>query len=435
MNLKPGVNRRGRIRFNQEQEAEITARLQSGETTNAVAKAMGVNWRSVKTRQKALMVAGAARLVGKPGAAQRPLPVLPSIAHEREITRLRDEVSALKKRNADLHRASVDDDAIREILTGMARHESPPPDWLSAAPAVGKSSDPTAQVPVCIWSDWHVGEVVQASETHGLNGYSITIAEERIARIIDTTLSICRDHGPKVYPGAVVPLLGDFVSGGLHPELLATDEAEVIPAALRAADMIADGLRRMAGRFGRIYAPAVCGNHGRATPKPQFKRYVFKNFDFLIYEMVRAKLADDSRIVIDHRSENDVHFRIYGMRFAATHGDMMGVKGGDGIIGALGPIMRGEIKTGKQMAAIGRDYDVLLMGHWHQMLWLPRAIVSGSIKGWDEYARLSLRAPYARPSQPLFFVHPRHGITSRWEIMADADATTVQEPEWVGWRG
>jgi predicted phosphodiesterase len=228
----------------------------------------------------------------------------------------------------------------------------------------------------------------------------------------------------------VVALMGDFVSGGLHPELLATDEAEILPSVLHAADLLAASLTRMADFFGRLYVPAVCGNHGRLTRKPEFKRYTAKNADFMIYEILRGRLAGDSRIRIDFRAENDMHWRVYNLRFAQTHGDMLGVKGGDGIIGAMGPIMRGEIKTGKQMAAIGRDYDILLMGHWHQMLWLPRAIVANSLKGWDEYARLSLRAPPSRPSQPLFFVHPRHGITSQWQVWADEGPAPAEE-NWI----
>jgi hypothetical protein len=57
-----------------------------------------------------------------------------------------------------------------------------------------------------------------------------------------------------------------------------------------------------------------------------------------------------------------VHYRVYGLRFLLNHGDMLGVKGGDGIIGAIGPIMRGEIKKSGQSAALGLEYDINIMG-------------------------------------------------------------------------
>jgi hypothetical protein len=69
---------------------------------------------------------------------------------------------------------------------------------------------------------------------------------------------------------------------------------------------------------------------------------------------------------IDIRDSNDVHYRVYALRFLLNHGDMLGVKGGDGIIGAIGPIMRGEIKKSGQSAALGLKYDINIMKHWHQ---------------------------------------------------------------------
>ena len=76
---------------------------------------------------------------------------------------------------------------------------------------------------------------------------------------------------------------------------------------------------------------------------------------------------------------------------------------------------------------------MLVIGHWHQMIWLPRVIVAGTLKGWDEYARSALRAPPQAPSQPLWFVHPRRGITSKWEIKLDEPETAAGE-EWVSFR-
>jgi predicted phosphodiesterase len=82
--------------------------------------------------------------------------------------------------------------------------------------------------------------------------------------------------------------------------------------------------------------------------------------------------------VDDIRDSNDVHYRVYALRFLLNHGDMLGVKGGDGIIGAIGPIMRGEIKKSGQSAVLGLEYDINIMGHWHQELLPPRAISQAS---------------------------------------------------------
>jgi hypothetical protein len=66
--------------------------------------------------------------------------------------------------------------------------------------------------------------------------------------------------------------------------------------------------------------------------------------------------------------------------------------------GAIGPIMHGEIKKAGQSAALGLEYDLCIMGHWHQELWLPRALVCNTLKGFDEYARNQLGAKPTWPS-------------------------------------
>jgi hypothetical protein len=346
---------------------------------------------------------------------------------QRRIVALEDEVARLRVALKEAHRQALSDDAIREILGTFTAAPAEPPEWTMTPAKFARGHTP--EVPVTIWSDWHVGEVVEASEVNGINSYNLSVCEARVRRLVDSTISLSRDHHTGNYPGIVVNLLGDFVSGGLHPELLKTDEEEIIPATLRARDILAAALARMADAFGRVYVPCAAGNHGRATPKPEFKRYVYKNFDWFIYQLLVRHFAGDRRFTFDIRPSNDVHYRVFNQRYLALHGDMLGVKGGDGIIGAIGPIMRGEVKKSRQSAVIGFEYDVLLMGHWHQPLNLPRAIVANTLKGWDEYARLQLGAPPTPPSQPLWFVHPARGRTAYWEVYVDQPPPAATE--WI----
>lgn len=393
---------------------------------NAAARALGV---ARSTFQHRLALAEQRNLTGSaPHEAQASAAEL--VAADRKIVRLQDEVNDLRAKLREAQRGHLADEVILAALGAMGAAPEAPPDWLVRIPAATANKKP--EVPVTIWSDWHIPEVVRPEEVGGVNEYNIDIAERRVRRLFDATVDICANHGPKNYPGIVVNLLGDFVSGGLHPELAKTDEEEVIPAALRCRDLLITGLERMATIFGRVYVPCAAGNHGRGTPKPEFKRYVYKNFDWLIYQLLRRHFANDPRVTIDIRASNEVHYRVYGQRYLAMHGDMLGVKGGDGIIGAIGPIMRGEVKTRGQATSIGNDYDILLIGHWHQQLWLPRAIVANTLKGFDEFAKNALRASPSEPSQPLWFVHPDRGITSRWDVKVE-DRSPVTA-EWVSWK-
>lgn len=352
-----------------------------------------------------------------------------STVDQRETLRLKDEITNLKRLLIDAQRDAIDGEAIREILQGIVRAPVEPPNWLIEQKSATKSS----HVPMTIWSDWHCGEVVSLSETNGQNEFNTAIFERRVKRLVEKTIHLCKQHGPGNYPGIVINLLGDMVSGALHAELLKTDEEEVIPSALRVRDVLAWALGVMADEFGKVYVPCTSGNHGRNTMKPQFKRTVFENFDWLIYQLLARTFAKDKRITFDIPDSNEVSYKVYGLRFLAMHGDMLGVKGGDGIIGSLGPILRGEMKVGKQASAMGRHYDVLLLGHWHQHIMLRRIIVAGTLKGWDEFAAKALRAPPAPPSQPLWFVERSIGIVQSMEVYLEDNSALDGAREWVAW--
>lgn len=348
-----------------------------------------------------------------------------------EAQRLRDQVAMLRRQVRDLTRQAINDDAMRQIIGSLANAAPNPPAWLIRLQSDNASG--AGEVPVTIWADWHIPEVVSRSETNGINEYNLEIAKRRVRRLVDNTIHVINNHGPKNPPGIVVNLAGDFVSGGLHPELLKTDELEILPAILEVRDLLLWGLRKMADTYGKVFVPCAAGNHGRMTQKPEFKRYVYKNADWFIYQMLMRDLADDPRITFAVNDANETDYRVYGLRIKLVHGDMLGTAGGDGIIGALGPIIRGDVKTQRRSDPIGAGYDLLLMGHWHQQIWLQRIIVANTLKGYDEFARLRLNAPPTEPTQPLFFVHRRGRVTSRWDILVEQEKAQ-QVTEWVSWK-
>ena len=350
---------------------------------------------------------------------------------ESRFTAMGDEIRALRAALKDSHRREIEAEAVASIIKMVDASPRHLPRWMTDKPTK-KAGEATPEVPMAIWCDWHIGEVVDAAEVNGYNRYDLKTAEERVHRLVDATTKLCLHNHTGVYPGMVVNLLGDFVSGGLHPELLKTDEEEILPSCLRAIDLIVGGLTRVADAMKRVYVPMTAGNHGRSTAKPEFKRYLYKNFDWLIYKGVQKHFEGDPRFQFDIRASNDVYYRVYGERYLALHGDMLGVKGGDGIIGAIGPIMRGEVKRSGQSSALGLTFDRVLMGHWHQRLWLPRAIVGNTIVGFTEFAKLQLGAKPDRATQPLWFVHPSHGKTASFDIYVDESPPPAQE--WVSWQ-
>jgi hypothetical protein len=363
------------------------------------------------------------------------------VERKTDADRLHDAEKIIREKNAQLldqkrtiARLTEDgDDAktIRENIYKIAGYDPDPPCW---PPREGRAG--ARGVPVTVWSDWHYSERISKAEVAGFNEFNKTIAKQRVQRLVETTIDLAFNHMGRAkvaYPGAVVCLGGDMLGGELHEELMRTNDRTVQQSIEDLIDMLIAGLTSMADAFGKVLVPCVVGNHGRSTKKPQAKSRVVSSHEWNIYCALVRHFKNDKRLKFMVPEEADCFFKVYNHKFLLTHGDSLGVKGGDGIIGSLGPIARGTIKIGRSEAELGRDFDTLLIGHWHQSLWLPKVIVNGSLKGWDEYARLMLRAPYAQPSQNLFFVHPDHGITAKWTVYLDKRHHPKEGKDWVSW--
>lgn len=238
------------------------------------------------------------------------------------------------------------------------------------------------------------------------------------------------------YPGIVVCLGGDMISGNIHEELRETNDGSLQMTLLEVQEQLIMALTHMADVFGRVFVPCVVGNHGRMTHKPRAKNRVFENYEWNLYCQLERYFRNDARVQFMIPGETDAYFSVLGHRFLLTHGDALGVKGGDGIIGAIGPIARGAVKIGRSEAQIGRHFDTLLMGHWHtyiprRRLARPRQRIS---EGFRRVRPRLLRVPYSRPSQSLLFVHESHGITAQWQVYLDQRRNSMARAPWVSWQ-
>ena len=343
----------------------------------------------------------------------------------------------LKRENKDLYDRLDAAEESRRQHYDIAAYDPTPPTWIS-----GKGGKIGSRgCPITVWSDPHAGEVVKPKGTNGANKFNKTVLEKRFTRLFDTTVDLCYNHMGRAkteYPGIIVCLGGDMVGGDNHEELARTNDMAPLVAVNKMSDLLCAGLEHMASKFGKVYVPAVVGNHGRNVKKPPFKDINDFNYDYALYcNLIRhfEKTRQNKWIHIDAPESADVHFQSYGTRYMLTHGDNLGVKGGDGIIGAIGPIMRGSIKLGTQTHKLGLDFDHLILCHWHQLLWLPGVTVNNTLKGFDEFSALRLRAPPTTPSQALWFEHPEWGTTARWEIYLEGKikAAASARREWVSW--
>jgi hypothetical protein len=304
--------------------------------------------------------------------------------------------------NADV---SFNPDRVAKSATWTARTD---------APTAGHGT------PVLFLSDIHAGEVVNLAEMGGRNEFNWRIMERRFDTVFQTTVELMFRHlSSPSYTGIVVVLGGDMVTGDIHEELTQTNDKPLLECTFDLSALLVGHFRKLADHFGNVYLVGVPGNHGRMTKKPQAKGYVATNADYHTYRQIQRMLQDDERFTFNFPLCPDVSFSVEGRRFLLTHGDQF--KGGDGMIGPVGPIMRGRYKKAARSGSMGPGqddvFDTMMCGHVHTNIMLPSLIVNGSLKGYDEYAAKG-NFTFEYPSQTLFMVHPRHGIT--WYIPVHA---------------
>jgi len=348
--------------------------------------------------------------------------------HAQVIQGFRDRIRELELQLRTIRRDSLTAQTVRKTILDLKAQPPKPPKWTIDKKSLGQTG-----VPLTVWSDWHWGEVVDPAQVNGINEYNLEIGHQRARRLVDRVVNLCKNHmvNPD-YPGIVVCLGGDMLSGDIHAELSATNELPTMPVFLDLFEVLAWALETLADEFGRVFVPVVPGNHSRLSAKPIYKGRNYSNWDWLLGCFLERHFVRDDRIKVMVPEGTDAHFEVVGHRFLLSHGDSLGARGGDGIIGAVGPIIRGDVKTRGQSEAMGLAYDTLLIGHWHQSIPMPRVVVNGCLVGYNEYAQLALRARPEPPTQSLMFIHPQYGPTAYWPIYLE-DPRPKAKAQWVSW--
>lgn len=320
-------------------------------------------------------------------------------------------------------------EALREFLgtAQLATNRLDVPKWLLAPKKSGAPGVPTVML-----SDLHWGERVRREQVGGVNEFNLEIARRRLRTVIEGAIKLARILDPEMrYPGIVLPLGGDMIGGNIHDELAATNELNTMPTLLDLYRHLVAAIRLCADTFGFVYLPCVTGNHDRDTKKTWAKDRAHTSFGWLLYQFLAEKFADDPRVKFYIPDNADAKYRVFDLNYLLTHGDQF--RAGDSIIGAIGPVMRGEQKKSAAYSAVGDSYDVMIFGHWHtRMIW-SRGRGNGALKGFDEFAKFNNFKPEPA-SQNFWITHADHGITFDAPLLCDPISRANPVTEWVSWQ-
>lgn len=255
-----------------------------------------------------------------------------------------------------------------------------------------------------IASYWHVEEPVNPATVHGLNEYSLTIAEQRAHAFFANGLRLTEIMAREVEIKTLyLGLLGDFFSGYIHQELQELNELPPGDAAHFVLNVLAAGIEFLLHESDfDLEIDAIPGNHGRMTLKPRIQNATGTSLETFMFHSLAHRFASNPRVKMRVAGSKVVYrrfFERFNMRL--LHGD--DVKFGGGVGGVTIPIRKKLAGWDKAIRA-----DLTVMGHFHQLLDGGDFIVNGSLIGYNEFAQAIAASP-EEPRQAFFLIHNRNG--------------------------
>lgn len=266
-------------------------------------------------------------------------------------------------------------------------------------------------VAVLVASDWHLEENVRPCATNGFNEYNPEIAEERVRKMWRSAIRMIeKERQASKIDCLYLGLLGDFIAGYIHEELV---ESNFLPPQLAielALRLIEEGLNYLVenGGFKEINVVTAYGNHARMTKKPRVSTAAVNNLEWGMYRRLAKDWVEKggSDIVKFHLTDEyfNIH-QVFDHTLRFHHGDH--VPGGGGVGGVAVPAQRSVYKWNKNNPCPA-DFDVF--GHFHSLTFLPDLMINGSLVGYNAYAS-KIKARYEVPQQGMFLVAKEHGPT------------------------
>lgn len=333
---------------------------------------------------------------------------------------------------AKYERALKANSAVNQLV---AEVKSLAPLSYAAAPSIlrtRKGGAQTAQSALLLFSDTHIGKVVEPSQTLNMGEYNFPLFLARLKYLEESCTSIIQNHTIAKVDELVVCMLGDMLDGALSHGVEAGQRNTLFSQYYMGAHATAQFLRALATVVPKVRVQTVVGNHTRWQNQrrmPTENR--FSNLDQFMYSLVQALVSDIKTIDFQLDAQPFKVFEVQGHVFQASHGDHL--RGGDGGMGIPSRAYSREISSRSQLFAKNgqKPIEYFLSGHLHREISMPHtmgsALVNGAFVGLDNFG-LAENFSAVDPSQRLVFVHPKHGLTAEYGLNLKWAEVTDKSP-------
>jgi len=279
---------------------------------------------------------------------------------------------------------------------------------IKTSKSSGGKSEATAFL---IASDWHMEEEVKKEKVNSLNEFNLTIATQRAECFFKNGLKLVKMNAKEVtIKEVVVALLGDFISGNIHEELLETAQLQPMDAILFAQKHLIAGIEYLLNNSSyNIVIPCVVGNHARITEKIHNSTEQENSLEYYMYKNIEQHFRGNKRVTFIIPNSDDCYLDVYKYKIRFVHGHQFKFNGGVG--GITIPLIKW---LNIQNSTIFADYTIL--AHWHQNFSGKNFICNGSLIGFNAYAK---KFGYEPPRQTFFLIDSRFGKTVQAPIILE----------------
>jgi hypothetical protein len=260
-------------------------------------------------------------------------------------------------------------------------------------------------IPVMHWTDWHIGAMIEEDLVEGFNSYSYSIAEERVMTLTNKFISWIELHRTNYKVNEIQIIdTGDNISGDIHEELSRTNEWPVPVQIVKAAELKAEAIRRIACHAEKVNIEFIVpDNHSRRTPKPQFKQAGMNSENYLVGVLAKSMLSNVSNVNFHIEMAQSGRVEVNGRKYLCEHGNA--IRGWAGI--PYYGMDRKASQEAKRRMLTPKGFHRMIIGHFHHPMMTQYYFVGGSLSGTDEFDHGQGR--YSEPSQSAWMVHSKWG--------------------------
>jgi hypothetical protein len=272
-----------------------------------------------------------------------------------------------------------------------------------------------------ILSDLHADSPVNRKRVHDYESYDFLACCHRAERLIETTVSHCIDNLPNYnFETMYVFIDGDLITGEINNAKIHSEWRNMLTSMIKTGSLIGMMVNDLARVFPKVVCVCTSGNHGRFARKVDWKAPL-ENWDFGTVKFAEAMTRDNKNIQWVIPDAWSAICNILGWNFVVQHGHQ--IKQNSFSIPYYGIDRKTQCLTA--LAAVKNQVNhYYIQAHRHRGATIGHTtgevLMNGAFVATDEYAFEELAA-YSEPSQLLFGIHEKYGVSWRLPVRLRKD--------------